>query len=113
MTYHNSFEYFLDQFPLNLVGLVEEKSGIPPSAKHVLKLINKMKDSQCTCILMSSFYSNERIKKIKEAIPVHIETVPIEVMALKKAKNYALVIERIVKAIENCGEFDKNKKGKS
>ena len=112
VTYHSSFEYFLDQFQLNLVGLVEEKSGIPPSAKHILKLIKKMKDSQCSCILMSSFYSNERIKKVNEAIPVHIETVAIEVMALKEVKHYALVIEGIVQAIENCGEFDKNKKGK-
>jgi len=92
VTYHNSFEYFLDQFQLNLVGLIEEKSGIPPSAKHVLKLIKKMKASQCSCILMSSFYNNKRIMNINDAIPVHIETTAIEVMALKKLKNYVFVI---------------------
>ena len=113
VTYHNNFEYFLNQFQLNLVGLVEEKSGIPPPVKHILKLIKKMKDSQCSCILMSSFYNNKRIKKISTAIPIHIETVAIEVMALKQVKDYVLVIEGMVKAIENCGEFNKNKKGNS
>lgn len=109
VTYHDSFEYFLDQFQLNLVGLVEEKSGIPPSAKHILKLVKKMKDSRCSCILMSSFYNNKRVKKINDAIPVHIETVAIEVMALEKVENYALVIEGIVQAVENCGKFNKKR----
>ncbi len=121
VTYHSSFEYFLDRFNLNLVGLIEEKPGIPPSVKHILQLIKKMKDTQSSCILMSSFYRNDKIKKIEKALPVRVETVSIEVGALKKAKNYELVIEGVVEAIENCGQFDKdkntnknkNKKGKN
>lgn len=115
VTYHSSFEYFLDRFKLNLVGLVEEKPGIPPSAKHILRLIKKMKENQSSCILMASFYRNEKLKKIKKALRVHIEAVPTEVEAVESAKSYELVIERVVEAIENCGQFDrdKNKKGKS
>lgn len=113
VTYHSSFEYFLDRFNLNLVGLIEEKPGIPPSAKHILQLIKKMKENQNSCILMSSFYRNDKVKKIKKAIPVHIETVAIQVEALEKAKSYELVIEEVVQAIENCGKFDKGRKGKS
>ena len=113
VTYHSSFEYFLDQFQLELVGLIEEKPGIPPSVKHILQLIQKMKDGQCSCILMSSFYGNERAKKIQKVIPVHIETVAIEVMALEKIKDYFLVMEGVVQAIENCGNFNKDRKGKS
>ena len=112
VTYHGSFEYFLDRFQLNLVGSIEEKPGIPPSAKHILQLIKKMKNSQSSCILMSSFYRNKKVNKIKKAIPVHMETLPIEVMALEEAKNYELVIEGIVQAIENCGKFDKERRGK-
>ena len=110
VTYHNNFEYFLKQFQLNLLGLVEEKAGIPPSAKHVLKLIQKMKKNQSSCILISSFYNDKRIYKINDSLPVHIETVAIEVKALEKVTSYTLVIEEIVKAIENCGQF--NKKGR-
>lgn len=112
VTYHGSFEYFLDRFQLNPVGSIEEKPGIPPSAKHILQLIKQMKDSQSSCILMSSFYRNDKVKKIKKALPVHIETVAIEVEALEEVKSYELVIERMVKAIENCGKFDKEKRGK-
>ena len=111
VTYHNSFEYFLNRFQLTLTGLIEEKPGIPPSSKHILKLIQQMKNSQTSCLLMSSFYGNAaQVEKIKKALPVHIETVAIEVMALKEATNYISVIEGIVKAIENCGGFNNRSK---
>lgn len=110
VTYHNSFEYFLNQFQLKLIGLIEPKPGIPPSVKHILNLIEKIKTHQVSCILMSSFYSKKWARKIKQSVPVHIETVAIEVMALKEAKNYISLIEGLVQAIENCGDFAKSHK---
>ena len=61
---------------------------------------------------MSRFYNNERVNKIKETFPVHIELVAIEVDALPEIKNYVHVIEGIVQAIENCGNFVKTQKKK-
>ena len=109
VTYHNSFEYFTNRFQLNLIGLIEEKPGIPPSVKHLLNLIKKIRTNQVSCVLMSSFYSNKWAEKINKAVPIHIEIVAVEVMALKEAKNYILLIEKIVQAIENCGGFMKSK----
>ncbi|MCY4513483.1 MAG: metal ABC transporter substrate-binding protein [Bdellovibrionales bacterium] len=111
VTYHSSFEYFLDRFQLNFVGMIEEKSGIPPSAKHILNLIAKMKSSQTSCILVSSFYSNKWAEKIKRTVSVHVETVAIEVKALKEVVDYVSLIEGLVQAIERCGRFTKNLKG--
>ena len=111
VTYHNSFEYFLNRFQLNLVGLIEEKPGISPSAKHILKLIEKIKINQSSCVLVSSFYNNRWEEKIKKAVPVHIEAVAIEVMSSKKATDYLSLIEGVIQAIENCGYFAKNQKG--
>lgn len=113
VTYHSSFEYFLQEFQLKQIGLIEEKPGIASSAKHILGLIKQMKESQTSCILMSSFYSNERAKKIKLSTPVHIETVAIEVEAFKEVTDYFLVIEGIVQAIKNCGAFVKGQKKES
>ena len=111
VTYHGSFEYFMDRFQLNLVGRIEEKPGIPPSAKHILNLIGKIRASQNSCVLVSSFYSNKWAEKIKEAVPVYIEAVAIEVQALKEVRDYVSLIERIVQAIENCGKFARNRQG--
>ncbi len=112
VTYHSSFEYFLDRFQLELIGLIEEKPGIPPSSKHVLNLIKQIRASQSSCVLVSSFYSDKWAKKIKKAVPVHIESVPIEVMALEKAKDYISLIDSLVQAIKNCGAYAIDKQEK-
>ena len=105
VTYHSSFEYFLSTFQLKLTGLIEEKPGIPPSAKHILSLVKKMKDSQSSCILMSSFYTDKWTKKIKQNTLSHIEVVAIEVGALLQVTDYFLLIGEIIQAVENCGAF--------
>ena len=105
VSYHGSFEYFRKAFDLAYVGMLEEKPGIAPSAKHLLKMVEKMKDSQSYCLLMSSFYNNERAKKIQKSIPVLIEVLDVEVT--KKVTDYVLMIEAIVQAIERCGAFSK------
>ena len=110
VSYHNSFAYFLDRFQLNLAGLIEEKPGIPPSAKHILGLTQKMRETKTFCILMSSFQSGKGFRRIKESLPAaRLETVAIEILALKEAQNYTLVIEGIVKAIESCGKAAKER----
>ena len=105
VTYHSSFEYFLNTFQLRLTGVIEEKPGIPPSAKHILSLVKKMKESQSSCVLMSSFYTDKWAKKIKHNTLSHIEVVAIEVGALPQVTDYFLLMEGIVQAIENCGAF--------
>ena len=109
---HSSFDYFLKRFQLRLTGLIEEKPGIPPSAKHILALIQKMKETGVSCVLVSGFYSGQWAEKIKETLPVHTEITAIEATALKEAKNYTLVIEGVVKAVENCGKFAETQRGK-
>ena len=110
VSHHSSFEYFIERFQLNLTGLIEEKPGIPPSTKHILNLIREMKKTHSFCILISGFHSAEWAKKIQKTLPVHIETTAIEATALKETENYTLVIEGIVKAVENCGKTLSEKK---
>ena len=107
VSYHGSFEYFREAFDLGFIGSIEEKPGIAPSAKYLLNLIEKMKASGVSCILMSSFYNNERAKKIQQSTPVFIEVLDIETS--KKTTDYILLIESIVQSIENCGAFAKKK----
>ena len=108
VTYHSSFEYFLKRFDLQLIALIEEKPGIPPSAKHLLKVIQTMKTEGVSCILMSSFYNNKRVKKIQQSVKADIQVAPTEVKAVEKAADYFLLIDSLVQAIENCGAFVKH-----
>ena len=92
--------------------LIEEKPGIPPSAKHILSLVKKMKDSQSSCILMSSFYTDKWTKKIKQNTLSHIEVVAIEVGALPQVTDYFLLIgEALFKLLKTAEPLLENKRG--
>jgi len=46
VAYHRFFEYLAQEFGFQIVGYVEEKPGIPPSAGYIEKLVETMKRSK-------------------------------------------------------------------
>ena len=102
VTYHKTLNYFLHRFNLELSGEIEPKPGIPPTAKHILSLINKIKKEKISCILVESFFETNAAERIKKSVAVHIEVVPSEVEATKSASSYVELIETLVSAIEGC-----------
>ena len=112
VTYHKTLNYFLHRFHLKLLGEIEPKPGIPPTAKHILSLMETIKREKVSCILVESFFETNAAERIKKSIPVHIEVVPTEVNATRKATDYEALIETIVFSIEKCGE-KKRKKDKT
>ncbi|MCZ0931596.1 MAG: metal ABC transporter substrate-binding protein [Oligoflexia bacterium] len=102
VSYHSSFEYFLDRFDLKLTGLIEEKPGIPPSSKHILHIVKKIKQEQSFCVLTASWYQTKWAKKLKQMANILVQPTAIEVGAVETATNYILLIEGIVQSIESC-----------
>ena len=104
VTYHKTLNYFLHRFNLKLLGEIEPKPGIPPTAKHILSLMETIRREKISCILVESFFETNAAERIKKSVPVHIEVVPTEVKATRKAKDYEALIEAIVSSIEKCGK---------
>ena len=104
ITYHKTFNYFLHLFNLKLLGEIEPRPGIPPTAKHILSLVETIERERVSCILVGSFFETNAAERIKQSVPVHIESVPTEVNAAQGATDYEALIETIVSAIENCGK---------
>lgn len=104
VTYHKTLNYFLHRFNFKLLGEIEPRPGIPPTAKHILSLIETIKREKASCILVESFFETHAAERIKKSVPVQIEVVPTEVNATRKATDYEALIEAIVSSIEKCGE---------
>ena len=107
VTYHRTLGYFLERFNLQLVGEIEPKPGIPPTAKHIIGLIGKLKERGGGCILVESFFETTPARRINKSVPVHIETIPTEVESTRGARDYQSLIEEIVLAIERCSKGPK------
>lgn len=112
ITYHKTLNYFLHRFNLKLLGEIEPRPGIPPTAKHILSLMETIRREKVSCILVESFFETNAAERIKKSVPVQIEVVPAEVNATRKATDYEALIETIVSSIEKCGE-EKRKKDKT
>ena len=55
VTYHKSFDYFLERFGLDLAGTIEPKPGIEPSPSYVNSLIPKLKASGVKLVIIEPF----------------------------------------------------------
>ncbi len=73
VTYHRNWVYFEHLFGLEEVGNVEPKPGIPPSPRHVERLVQQMRQENVHVILAANYFDEKKVRTIAEkvgAIPV-------------------------------------------
>jgi zinc/manganese transport system substrate-binding protein len=56
VTYHSTWPNFAKSFGLKVVGFVEPKPGIPPTARHTLDIINLIKRNKVPLILVEPYF---------------------------------------------------------
>ena len=64
VTYHQSWEYFAEEFGLEILGYVEPKPGLPVSPKHTKELIEIMNQHTVRIILKEPYYPKRPVKKL-------------------------------------------------
>lgn len=103
VTYHPSLNYFLDRFGLKAPIYLEAKPGVPPSAQHVLAVINTMKKQNIKLILVDSFFDTKIAERIiKETPKAKVISVGISVEAQPGLNKLEDVTEQLVNAIESA-----------
>ncbi len=101
VTYHKTFAYFCARFEMDCQLQLEPKPGIPPTASHLMTVIDQMKKRKIRIVLIENLYEDSVGNKIKADIPnAHIERVPVSVGGEPEITTNEQLIERIVKAIE-------------
>ena len=66
ITYHKNWIYFTDLFGLQVIDYVEPKPGIPPSAKHVLDLIDEVHREKVQVIFAANYFSPQQVGQIAQ-----------------------------------------------
>jgi zinc/manganese transport system substrate-binding protein len=56
VAYHNTWPNLAKRFGLKVVGFVEPKPGIPPTARHTLDIINLIKRNKVPLILVEPYF---------------------------------------------------------
>jgi len=60
IAYHKNWIYFTSLFGLDVVNFVEPKPGIPPSARHVKKLIDQIEEQRIEVLIAASYFDPKK-----------------------------------------------------
>ncbi|HEX6862449.1 MAG TPA: metal ABC transporter substrate-binding protein [Thermoanaerobaculia bacterium] len=77
VTYHKNWTYFTPLFGLQVVGDVEPKPGIPPSARHVHDLIETMKAQKVKVVLAPDYFDPSEAQAIAARTGAQAVIVPL------------------------------------
>jgi len=75
--YHKNWIYFTTLFGLNVLDYVEPKPGIPPTARHVADLIDRIRDEHIRVLLAANYFERRQPQMIADRtgiIPVIVPT---------------------------------------
>lgn len=96
VTYHKSWIYFAHRFGLHVVGELEPKPGIPPTASHLANLVATMQAEQVDLVLQEPFYSTKAAERVSAATGSRVVVVANSVGGRPEATDYLALMDRIV-----------------
>lgn len=92
IAYHKNWSYFADTFGLEILGYIEPKPGIPPSAKHVQNMIQLIKDQNIGLMLVANYFEKKSPQMIESKTGIKALFLPLFVHgALEITDNFKLV----------------------
>ena len=96
VTYHKSFDHFLERFGLVLTGTIEPKPGIEPSPTHINALIPRMKQEGVKLMLVEQNRPKKTPNYVAQATGAKLVRAPQMVGGDKEADNYFGLIDHLV-----------------
>lgn len=103
VTYHKTFSYFLDRFGIASPLQLEPKPGIPPTAAHIVDVVNQMKSRGIRLVLIENYFDAAIRKKLEtEIADVKVRVVPVSVEGLPSIMTSEELIDYLVKTFEEA-----------
>ncbi len=93
VTYHQSWEYFAEEFGLEILDYVEPKPGLPASPKHTKELIETIKQYEVKIILKEPYYPKRPVKKLMKKTEAKVVELVNFPGGRKKARTYLQNLE--------------------
>jgi ABC-type Zn uptake system ZnuABC Zn-binding protein ZnuA len=105
--YHKNWIYFTTRFGLEVVGHVEPKPGIPPTPRHVEKIIDLIRDENIRVIFTANYFDPAKPEIIAERTGARVVIVPMGSGGEAGVESYEDLIDtwltRLVDAFEAAG----------
>jgi len=100
VAYHKYFEYLANEFGFQIIGYLEPKPGIPPSATHIEELIVLMKREMPAAILVTSAYGKEEAESLSSKTGVKVIVLPNDVGSMPGTDNLISFWDKVVTSLK-------------
>jgi zinc/manganese transport system substrate-binding protein len=94
--YHQSWAYFVSRFGLQVVGYVEDRPGIAPSAAHRDRLVAAMQSAGVHRVGVTVYYDDRLARVVGEAAGAAVVTLPGDVGATGDAGDWFALIDTLI-----------------
>lgn len=96
--YHQSWPYFVNRFGLKVVGYVEDRPGIPPTAAHRDALLAQMKAAGVKVVEVTSYYDDRIPTLLAQSVGGRVAKVAGDVGGTPAATDYFTYIDSLITA---------------
>jgi zinc/manganese transport system substrate-binding protein len=100
LAYHKFFEYLAHDFGLQLIGYIEEKPGIPPTAAHIEKLVELLQRTKPDGILTTGYYERKAPDYLSRRTGVKVIVVPNDVGSTPQATDWFSFTDQVLAVIQ-------------
>jgi zinc/manganese transport system substrate-binding protein len=107
ITYHKSYEYFAAAFGLEVIGQLEPKPGIEPSATHIAQLVQRAKEAGVKFVLVEPYRPRRAAEQVAEAVGARMVVLPDKTGSTPEAKDYISLFDAIVSRLTDSAEAAK------
>jgi zinc/manganese transport system substrate-binding protein len=99
IAYHKLFEYLAAEYGFRIVGYVEPKPGIPPSAGHIERLIGTIRQTTPDGILTTPIYGHREVEFLAGKTDVRTSVIPQVVGETDGALDWFSMMDQVLKAL--------------
>ncbi len=99
VTYHRSWSYFVERFGIEVVGEIEPKPGIPPSARHLVRLIRSIEKEGAELVIREPYFTDRYPRLLEEKTGITCLTLPNMSGGTKETSTYIRLIDHNIKAM--------------
>ncbi len=96
VTYHRSWVYFANRFGLSVAAELEPKPGVPPTAAHLVEVVETAKADGVKIILQEPFYSTKAANQLAGKTGARVVVVANSVGGQPEATDYLALMDLIV-----------------
>jgi len=99
VAYHNSWPYFARRFRLDVIGFIETKPGVPPSASHLAAIVRDMRARGARIVLREPHEPERDVAFVASRAGAQVVTLAASVGALPGADDYISLFDVNVEAL--------------